>query len=224
MKAKTLLIAAATLAVGAITSQAQVYSQNVVGYVNFNLTNGFNLINNPVDFDGTGTNNNVQTFFGTNMPVGSIVYTYSTSGATFLAANYVSTKTGKIWSGNTNAVNKALNIGGAVFVSTPTPVSLTAVGTVIQGTNIVALGSGYNMVSSVPPIGGDIQTNLNFIPHVGDVVYTWNPGTQLYGASSYVSTKSGAKWNPSAPVIGVGQGVFISTTATTGWTNILVIQ
>ena len=58
---KTLLIAAAALAAGVISSQAQVYSQNVVGYINITtpaggysfvanqLTNGNNNVNNVLN-------------------------------------------------------------------------------------------------------------------------------------------------------------------------------
>jgi hypothetical protein len=224
MKAKTLLIAAATLAVGAITSQAQVYSQNVVGYINIQLTNGFNLIANQLDVDGARTNNTVQTFFGTNLPVNSAVYAYSTSGATYLSASYISTKSGKAWTGSTNAVNAALTTGQGVFVSTPSAISFTTVGTVIQGTNVVSLGSGFNIVAPVSPLAGDIQTNLGYIPHVGDVIDIWSPSAQGYTSASYISTKSGPKWSPSSPQLSVGQAVFINTTATSGWTNSLVIQ
>src|SRR5450631_4220979 len=54
---KTLLIAAAALVAGVISSEAQVYSANIVGYVNFvSVTNspGFQMICNPLD-NGTNT-------------------------------------------------------------------------------------------------------------------------------------------------------------------------
>ena len=34
-----------------------VYSLNVVGYINIPLVEGFNLVANQLDFDGTGLNN-----------------------------------------------------------------------------------------------------------------------------------------------------------------------
>src|ERR1035437_4778481 len=57
---KTLLMAAAALAAGIITSQAQpVYSQNVVGYINVVCpANSFSLIGNQLD-TGSNTLNNV---------------------------------------------------------------------------------------------------------------------------------------------------------------------
>src|SRR6516162_592977 len=52
---KTLLIAAAALAAGVISTQAQVYSQNIVGYCNVTLQGGghYTLCASPFD-DGKG--------------------------------------------------------------------------------------------------------------------------------------------------------------------------
>ena len=78
MRTKTLLLAGAALAFSLATSQAQVYSQNVVGYVNINLTNGvLNIISPALDADGTGTNNTIASVIGTNVPTGTIVYVFT---------------------------------------------------------------------------------------------------------------------------------------------------
>src|ERR1700733_540872 len=91
MKTKTLLIAAAALAAGVMSSQAQgVYSQNIVGYVNLSISNGFNLVNIPLDLDGTGTNNAVSTVIGTNLPIGSIIESWTPSGG-FSANSFLTT-------------------------------------------------------------------------------------------------------------------------------------
>jgi len=59
MNTKTLLIAAAALAATVISSEAQVYSQNVVGYANITCPPGqFSLIGNQFD-TGSNTLNNV---------------------------------------------------------------------------------------------------------------------------------------------------------------------
>ncbi len=60
MRIKALLCAAA-LAAGAVSSMAQsnVYSLNIVGYVNVPLVTGFNLIANPLD---NGTNDLASLF------------------------------------------------------------------------------------------------------------------------------------------------------------------
>ena len=62
---KTLLIAAATLAAGVISIQAQVYSQNIVGYMNQTLVPGYANLCNTFDI-GTG---NTLTNMIQNVPV-----------------------------------------------------------------------------------------------------------------------------------------------------------
>ncbi|HUC86042.1 MAG TPA: hypothetical protein VL970_12670, partial [Candidatus Acidoferrales bacterium] len=61
---KTLLIAAAALAVSVISSRAQVYSQNIVGYINVPETAGALSLEAPqLDLDGTGTNNTLSSLY-----------------------------------------------------------------------------------------------------------------------------------------------------------------
>jgi hypothetical protein len=230
MRTKTLLIAAAAMAAGIMVASAQTYSQNVVGYVNINLASGYTAIANQMDFDGTGTNNTLFTVFGTNLPAPTTVYAWSTAGNTFNFCTWSSTKSGKAWSGDTNDVQLALQPGKGVFVNCPLATNITVVGTVLQSNtipvNTVVLGSGYNFASSAPPLSGALQTNLNYIPTVGDAVYIWDPVAQSYDANSpytYASTKSGAHWTPVQPVAKVGQSVFIQTSGTT-WTNTLIVQ
>src|SRR5215472_170391 len=76
MRTKALLCAAA-MAAGALTSMAQsnVYSLNVVGYVNYPFTAfNYTLINNPLD----NTNNDLNTIIPT-APDGSTVALWSTA-------------------------------------------------------------------------------------------------------------------------------------------------
>src|SRR5258708_767567 len=79
MKSKTLLIAAAALVAATVSSEAQVYSANVVGYANVILTgapvatNSLSLICNPLD-DGNG---NILTNIIGGLPAGSTVTTWN---------------------------------------------------------------------------------------------------------------------------------------------------
>jgi hypothetical protein len=62
MRTKTLLLAAAAIAVGTAISMAQTYSQNIVGYVNMNCNAGFTTLANPLDgMNSDGTTNNSVT-------------------------------------------------------------------------------------------------------------------------------------------------------------------
>ena len=56
MRTKTLLLSAAALAAGVVTSMAaNTYSVNVVGYINVTVQPGFNIIGNQLDVDGVDT-------------------------------------------------------------------------------------------------------------------------------------------------------------------------
>jgi hypothetical protein len=231
MRTKTLLlVAGAALVLSLTPSQAQsVYSANVVGYIQLNLTNGFNLIANQLDVDGTGLNNTVVTVFGTNLPANSAVLAWVPSSGSFSFANWTLSKGVLKWSGATNAANQALNPGGAVFVSipasAPATTTITLVGNVIQGTNVVPMVTGFNMAGAIPPLSGSIDTNLNYIPSHNDQVLVWSPATQSYVFYNYTLSKGVWKWSPGSPQISLAQGVFINTTNTTpAWTNKFVVS
>lgn len=221
---KTLLIAAAALAGSVISSQAQVYSQNIVGYINVPLVTGYTPLANQLDLDGTGTNNTVATVFGTNLLAGTTVLAWETSIAGYTSANWISSKGTLKWAGDTNGVSAALNEGRGVFVQSPSANSLTLVGTVLQGTNDIGLVAGYNLVSSVAPISGGVSTTLGYAPSVGDAVLLWSTASQGYTSYNYISSKGTLKWAPSEPQIAVGQSFFIQAAAAETWTNSFISQ
>ena len=81
MRTKVLICAAALAAASAFTTMAQnVYSLNIVGYINVPLIEGFNLVANQLDFDGTGLNNTPANVIGTNLPLNTTVYGWGGSG------------------------------------------------------------------------------------------------------------------------------------------------
>jgi len=216
---KTLLIAAAALAGSVISSQAQVYSQNIVGYINVPLTTGYTALANQLDYDGTGTNNTVASVFGTNLLAGTLVLAWEPASAGYTSASWLNSKGTLKWTGDTNSISEALNVGGGVFVQSPASNNVTLVGTVIQGTNLIALAAGYNLVSPVAPVAGGVTTTLGFTPVVGDNLLTWSPATQGYTLYSFLNSKGTLKWSPSEPQITVGESVFIDAVSATTWTN-----
>src|SRR5579859_7839113 len=132
MRTKTLLLTAALAAAGALSSMAQsnVYSLNIVGYVNVTLTNGgsgFTLFANQLDFDGTGTNNTLNNVLSTNMPNNTTVYKFNPSTGGYTASSYV---TGIGWLPDGTAT---LNPGEGAFINVPTTATVTLVGNVLQG-------------------------------------------------------------------------------------------
>jgi hypothetical protein len=218
MKTKTLLIAAATLAVGVIGSQAAVYSANVVGYVNIVVSNGYNAINIPVDYDGTGTNNQVVNIIGTNVPNGTTISTWNSSLATFNSANTFG-PTSKNATPHWTTPTAVYNPGQGLFINNPSnfPVSVTIVGTVLQGglTNNYITQAGFSLVGNQFPVAGGITTTYGYTPKNGDTFSAWNQGLGTFSsANTYGPTSKNATphWTSGEPQLSVAQGAFISTT------------
>jgi hypothetical protein len=232
MRTKVLICAAALAAASAFTSMAQsVYSLNVVGYINIPLVEGFQLIANQLDFDGTGTNNTVSNVLGTNLPLKSTVYTWN--GSTYLSSSYAAPKGGgaAVWNPSIT-----LNPGQGAWLSIPAgglvgmPTNLTTVGQVDQGSlvnpNLLPAG-GFSLVSSMVPVSGGLQTVLNYTPLVGDTVYQYSSASQSYlPSSSYSKPKGGGNpvWSPSEPSIAISQGFWLSSGAGAVWSNYFIVQ
>jgi hypothetical protein len=97
-----------------------------------------------------------------------------------------------------------LNPGEAAFINNPfsTNFTLTFVGTVPQGLLTNNLVTGFNLVSSIVPQGGSVDTNLGITPGIGDTVFLYNGG---YTADTY----SAGGWSSGfSPISTVGQGFF----------------
>jgi len=223
MKIKTLAIAAATLAVGAITSQAQVYSQNIVGYVNVSLVPGFNFVANQLDLDGSGTNNTVQSVIGTNLPTStSKVLAWDIPSQTFKTI----TLFGSGWSSGTAGpiVKNALQPGGGVFVQVAVATNITIVGQVLPpATNNTVYNSIFQITSYRWPVSGFLTTNFNYVPNapIGssvDQVLQWNPTSQVF----VTHKKFAGSWSGGSPNLGVGEPFFFIPNQTTTWTNSFV--
>lgn len=229
MRIKSIILGAALIAAGALSSQAQsnVYSLNVVGYVNVPLyavgpvASNFTFFANPLDADGTGTNNTVTNVFGTNLPFGSIVYKFA--GGAWSGFTY-----GK--KGGWNGLTASLNPGEAVFVSLPsgsTPTNIVCAGTVLQGTltNTNVL-NGFSAWSSIAPVSSHIDTVGNggaqYTPTVGDIYYSWDNTNQTW--VSFTFGKKGG-FNGNDPLVAPGTGLFLSTTnPAPSWVQTFTVQ
>jgi len=184
MKAKTLLIAAATLAVGVISSQAQsnVYSANIVGYYNTTIpVNGFALIANQLDV-GDGTNGIAQVFGSglvsdPNAITNTVIYCFNTNSQTFQTLYYFTAadianlngdptvsnwQTGFYLSDYATYLNNPLPPGQAAFLYNPSQSAVTAtvVGTVPQKTNVTTIYPGYNLYGVAAPVSTNLCSPL----------------------------------------------------------------
>ena len=196
MKTKTLLIAAATLAAGIISSQAAVYSQNVVGYMNvvtfngsFNFTtcqvtnaDGSNMVQNVLSptmgnyvSGGSDINNpsTAQTTLWLPQSAGGYSQLFYYSSNDLYIANSGSPYGPDGWyDGNlTYATTTTLPLGYAFFIQNYSshPITNTLVGTVAQGSITNAIHSGFNAIAYNVPLGGITLDNTNVsIPVYGD--------------------------------------------------------
>ena len=207
---KTLLMAAAALAAGMISVQAQstVYSQNIVGYVNQVFPVGYTLVSNPLN----ATNTSAETILPC-LQTGDTLLLWNGGGydiLTFLTA-------GTWLDSNGNPVG-APNIApgqGYFYENGQTgPETNTYVGTV-QLTNSYTLPVGYSLIGSTAPIGGSVEdTNLlgnasSTTLQTGDTLLLWNGGG--YDILTFLTTGTwlDSNGNPvGAPSITVGQGFF----------------
>jgi hypothetical protein len=183
MRTKALLIAAAAMAAGVVSSQAQVYSQNIVGYVNQPLQVGYNNIANPLD---SSTGNSLTNIIAN--PVGNFdgTFVYLWNGTSFTIIQYDSSmSTGMANSSDTAAVpSPTINPGtGIYFNNQYAAVTNTFVGQVhidsgtYPGTSTNTLSSTptYSLASSVLPIAGGISSVLGLTNSAGAL-----DGTFLY--------------------------------------------
>jgi len=244
---KTLLIAAAALAAGMLSVQAQsnVYSQNVVGYVNITVPNNkYVILANQLN-TGSNTLNNVISAGAVDSDT-TILYFKDGVFKQFIyydAINGNSPDGNAGWYdllANTPCTN-TLSPGDAVFVhnSSGAAINLSTVGSVQTGTNLITIPTGYSMRSFPMPVGGTSIDNLGFVGvDSQDYLLMWN-GTSYdqyiyYDAVNGNSPDGNAGWygllsnipmnTNSAAWPKVGNGFFINHVAPSQtWTNIAVI-
>lgn len=199
---------AAALAAGVLTTQAQnnVYSVNIVGYVNQDLPTGaLKMIQNPLD-DSTNTLNSVLG----SAPNQSVAYFWTGSG-------YTSSTKGKAgWN-----PDLAVPTGTGMFISPGGDSTNTFVGQTVGGpgeavTNSL-LANQLTLTGSLLPYGATLNSTnglgLDAAPNQS-VIYQWN------GAGYTSSTKGKAGWNPDLSV-GVGESFFINAAADFDWIQAL---
>lgn len=170
------MIAAAALAAGVVTSQAQVYSQNIVGYVNSVVPFGYSVQSAPFD----AANGNSATNIVINNPVSGPgtgpldgAYLYVWGGSSFAVYTFDSTQpTGFADAGDNYATNApVLNPGTAFYINNGVGAyTNTYVGTVHIGsgtypgtsTNVIGATQVYTFISPVIPVGGGLTSVCGF--------------------------------------------------------------
>jgi hypothetical protein len=203
MRTKVLLCAAA-LAASLASSMAQnVYSLNVVGYVNVTLpANAFSLVANPLDATMGGTNpgmDNLTNLFA-NATANSTVQTFDPTAA-FGAGDWRDPLT--FSGGATGWFPNSMNLvpgQGVLFFNNGPALNITFVGQVVQGPYTVAtMTSGsFNTLGLPSPVGGDATTNSSLVkvlsacglaPAGNDTIQKFDP-TLAFGAGDWTDPET----------------------------------
>jgi hypothetical protein len=231
MRTKTLLLSAVLGALSCASMMAQVYSLNAVGYVNVTCPaqdsvtglGGWAIIANQLNSGDNSITNLIPVDATMN---GDTIYKYNSVDQSW--ASFQVTR--GVWPSAIG--NTTLNPGEAAFFFNPnTAITLTFVGTVLQGSLTNSLvpaysdgSGGFNLVSSIVPQGGDISTNLGITVDStmnGDTVYVYD--TTAQGYNTYQVSRGA--WSPSAPRLAVGQGFFFyNANNALNWTRTFTVN
>jgi len=207
MRTKTTLAAAAILAAGLASSMAQnVYSLNVVGYVNVTVQGGgaYNLIANPLN--NTGGNNLTNLFSGPQAQ-SSQVLKWDPNTVDF-SSPQPSYNTVGGWTANV-----PLNVGeGFFYVNEGTTFTQTFVGEVVQGSfsNEVAGNGSYNCLGASVPEGGSFTNAISgFTPTQSDQVLKWDYVAVDFAQPQPSFNSGPGTWTTTALTINPGEGFFL---------------
>jgi hypothetical protein len=213
---KTLLIAAAALVAGIVSSEAQVYSVNIVGYVNVVCPAGsYVSVANPLDLDGVNNVTNVMA----SATKGTSILTWNGAGFSSVTRSAIS--------GNWPAGAATLNLPpgtGFLVKAGASSFTNTFVGNVIPNvpgqTSIPLTNSLYSFVGSTAPFAGQLTDtgtntlNLGVNLAKGSSVLVWPNGA----ANWVTATKSAinGNWNNNL-TISVGEGMLIHPAGSSNW-------
>jgi hypothetical protein len=229
-----------------MTSMAQnVYSVNVVGYVNLTCYPGYNVLANQLDVDGVDAVGTVlnNTMVPTDDGMELLTYTshgfkgdsYDGYGNVLASPGWYDNVTGNP---STNQITPG--VGWFIFNPTHSNIVLTVTGSVLQGTNAISVPAGYSLESVVAPQAISLDTTAtNYFPVQDGWEYlswtnTGHGGAFATGDSydqygNVLATFPGWYDNvlgtPVTPTPAVGQGFFIFNTGTaTNWSRYFVVQ
>ncbi len=217
-----LLAAAAILAAGVASSMAQsnVYSLNVVGYVNktLNGAGAYTGVANPLN-----TSSNTLGSLLSGIPSGSQVLKWNAGLGDYDSYGRVAFGTGWL---PASGATVSLNPGEGCLIKTPGasgPVTNTFVGEVLQGSLSNSFPAGYKLVGNMVPDSGAVNNGvINLVPPNGSQLLKWNAGINDF--SSFGKVAFGSGWLPSPPVIDVAEGFFINASAPFVWVRNFTVQ
>ena len=239
MRTKTLILSGLLAALSGASAMAQVYSLNAVGYINVDVPPGFSIIADQLYLTNQQTAQSFDAVFGPTLLNGGattpdpyvncIIYPYTTA---FLGVLIVEQVPGgaPFWSSATEAKGTSFNPGQACFIYNPgADFTMTFVGQVPQGSVTNTLQQGFNLISSIIPQTGALDTDLGLVPGVNDIAYTYVSGIGYNPVNIYESTGGPGFWSAphgASPTNTVGLGFFYYSASATpnNWVRTFTIN
>lgn len=207
MRTKTLLLTAVLSAAGILSSSAQVFSVNAVGYVNVQIPAGFSMIANPLK----ATANTLGALIPT-APDGTTVWKFNPTTGTFTSATFDALD--NAWGPNPNI---GVEPGEGLIIRAAAAFQNTFVGEVLQGALSTAMPSGYSIVSSKVPQEGRVDTVLAFPGVDGASISRFDNAANRYVSSTFDGIDNA--WTPSTPSPRVGESFWARMPAATTWSR-----
>lgn len=196
-------------------AQSNVYSLNIVGYVNVSVTNGnLHLLSNPLKpSNGNYNINNTVKLADPGSSLSSL-YQWNEGTQSWDVSTYFD---GLGWFPDAPQAH-----GKGFFIQPSLTQTITFVGEVQTGTSTNAISSALALVGNKVPVAGNepgaaVGNNL-------DTIYTWNSGASSWESVTYFTGLGwfGGTATLDGPFLNVADGVFYQNTgATVQWIKTL---
>jgi len=212
MKTKSLILTALLSVAGSagLMAQSNVYSLNIVGYINQTIPAGYSMIANQLN---ASPDNKVSTIFA-SAPDQTTVFKFDHNSGSYAQAQYFR---GIGWFGDDP--NMSVSPGEGAFILSFANFTNTYVGSLQLGsTNPIP--SGYSLVSSSIPQAGQLVTDLKFPITDQATVFQFSHAQNGYVQNQYFQ---GIGWfgdtlsGTGEPTIAVAEGFFLLNFQSTNW-------
>ena len=217
MRTKALLLTAALGLASVATSMAQVYSVNVVGYVNLDLKTGFNLVASQLN--ATPDNKIVSVLPSVQNNTQLLKF----SNNNYTRDDFSVADGGWLDSETLEPSVRTVSPGEGFFMYSPAPATVTLVGEVRTGNNLtVPLPTGFSLISSIVPQDLALSPAGSAFPVAQNMQFlSWNATAQGYNLrldfDSGIWINSETLDEVPAPQVTVGQGFFIYSPGPSSW-------
>ena len=185
-----------------------IISVNAVGYVRINCPIGLSLIANPLD-NKAPNGNTISNLFTDIAQDQNIIYKFDNG-------EYADPNDYAEGLGGWYHPNQTLVPGEAAFIDLHSAGSVTFVGEVLQGNVVRYFAAGIQLVSSMVPQTGRIETDLKYPAATGDMIYIFDVSSSSF---QIFTRRALGDWTPghSEPIIDAGRGFWLQAVAAGSW-------